>query len=292
MKNRTFILRYTIAIYLVLVCTLLPRASAIAPLVIKVSVSAIEECAEVAAQVSGRTLSATARKEVGAEIERAALRLGPEALDTARRGGLELVEAATKHGDDIWRLGASAPAGARALALHTEEILPLARRIGPEVLDLEAKAAGTAAGVAEQFGDKAVPYFAQKVPPSDIPVLIGYAQKADSAATRELLLREYQKQGRSLLERLDWKQIMAIGLSSGAIVGTYKTSDGVEEGLKRISKDSPEIFGDTVRFLMWPFVLPLSILGFGVAFMLLRRWGLFRTRCVSGGKTPGEPAKR
>ena len=33
------------------------------------------------------------------------------------------------------------------------------------------------------------------------------------------------------LERLNWKQIMAVGLSAAAVTAAYKTSDGLQQGL-------------------------------------------------------------
>jgi hypothetical protein len=136
----------------------------------------------------------------------------------------------------VWRIAAKAsPEGARALALRPGELLPLARRIGPEALELEARVSGLPVHVSQQFGDDAVRYFAVQVPAKDATRLVGLAQRADSQATRELLLNTYKDKGAAFLQRLDWKVVLATGLSTAMITGTYKVSDGIQDGLKKVA---------------------------------------------------------
>lgn len=278
--------------------TLHAQASA----VIRSGARLLDETLEIASKLSGRTLSPAARKAALETLERAALRHGDEVLAATRRGGLELLEAAAKHGDIIWELAGKVPSATRVLAVRADELLPLVRRLGPEVLELEAKVPSAAARVATQFGDDAVVLFARSIPERDIPRLIGYAERADSPATRQLLLSSYQQTGGKILDWLDWKKIMAVGLSSAMITAAYKTSDGIQEGLKTTALQHPETFAKTtteiVRRVTIPFVWPATALGLGWVLIRLRRWGLFRrpspaaTPPPQNHNAPPQPSER
>ena len=244
-----------------------------------------EAAVEAATRVSGRAIEPAARRIVIESLEHVALSVGDDALRAARNGGLELCEAAAVHGDEIWRIAAKAsPEGARALALRPGELLPLARRIGPEVLELEAKVSGLPVHVSQQFGDDAVRYFAVQVPAKDATRLVGLAQRADSQATRELLLNTYKDKGAAFLQRFDWKVVLATGLSTAMITGTYKVSDGIQDGLKKVADSSPSTFADMmtspVRWLALPTLLLL--LG-GVVFPFLHKRGFFGRVVPPGG---------
>ena len=70
--------------------------------VAKVASGALEKAIETAAKVSGRTLPAEARILAMRQLDDAALKHGQHVLDAARTGGLELIEVAVKHGDEVW----------------------------------------------------------------------------------------------------------------------------------------------------------------------------------------------
>lgn len=249
------------------------------------------ETLEAAARLSGRAIQPVARKAALATLERAALQHGDDALLAARTGGLELIEAASTHGDDVWRLAAKATPGAtRALALRPAELLPLARRVGPEVLELEARVPGISLQASTHFGDDAVRYFATRVPPQDATRLVGLAAHADSPATRQLLLQTYKQRGTALLDRLDWKTVLATGLSAAMITGAYKVSDGVQEGLTTVARAQPAVFAGVLRdSLLW-LTLPLVMLLAGLAFLLLRKLGLFQRKPALAQQTaPPQP---
>lgn len=239
--------------------------------VARIAVEGVEEAIEVAARVSGRSLTPAARTVLATELRQATLRYGDDALVAASRGGLELAEAAGRYGSDVWKFSVRVPAGARALALHADELLPLARRIGPEVLELEARHPAIACRAAGAFGDDAVRYLAREAPAAELPRLVGYAERADSPATRKLLLDAYKEKGSVFLERLDWKVIMAGGLSTAAVVAAYKVSDGVQDGLETVAKGSPGHFARTVGVLSQPVRTVLTLFGLALAAMLLWR---------------------
>jgi hypothetical protein len=118
---------------------------------------AVREALAVAARKSGREIAeASAREAAERVLERSVVRFGGKALVAAGDGGLELIEATAKYGDDVMRFAVDAsPAARRVLALSAEEILPLARRLGPEAIELEARAPGVTGKVFATFGEDA-----------------------------------------------------------------------------------------------------------------------------------------
>ena len=62
-----------------------------------------------------------------------------------------------------------------------------------------------------------------------------------------------------------WKVVAAGGAAAGAVVASYKVSNGVEEGMKTVAKEHPEEFSRSLSVLTWPL-----------------RWGLLILMCVSG----------
>ena len=236
--------------------------SQVAP-VAKLASAAIDEALEAAAHVSGRTLPSEARLLALKQLDDAALKHGHQVLDAARTGGLELIEVAGKHGDDIWSFSSKVPEAARLLATRPDELLPLARRIGTEVLEIEAKNPGLAKSVAKHFGDDAVRHLAKNAPPEDIAKLAGLAAKADSPATKALLFEKYMEGGAAFLAKLPAKQILATGLVAAMVIGTYQVSDGLQEGLKTTAENSPEVFAKTADKLIFWIALPFLAYALG-----------------------------
>ena len=151
---------------------------------------AIQETLELAAKRSGRVLSKTAKIKLGHEMLKVTEKYGDDVLTLVNKGGLEVLEQGARHGDDFWRLCKEVPEASRSLALHSDELLPLAKRIGPDVLKLEVNAPGLAAKTAQEFGDDGVRFLANQSP-SDVPRLLGYASKADTQATKKILYETY-----------------------------------------------------------------------------------------------------
>ena len=247
----------------------------IAPAV-KVGAKYLDNALEIASKVSWKTLTPAGRKLALTQLRNTVVKHGDEAILAARKGGFELLAVAEKHGDDVWKFASRVPSGARALAMRPRELLPLTRRIGTEVLELEAKSPGITRHVVKNFGDDGVRYFAKHVPTRDAARLVGYVEKADSPATRRMLLDHYKKGGTLFLEKLKWKQIMAGGLSAGAITAAYQISDGIQEGLMTVAKSSPETFhitaSHTIDRLTQPIVVPATFLGIGLASIWLFRY--------------------
>ena len=49
-----------------------------------------------------------------------------------------------------------------------------------------------------------------------------------------------------------WKSVAAGGAAAGTIIAAYKVSDGVEDGIRTVAKEKPEVFADTLSVLTWP----------------------------------------
>jgi len=51
---------------------------------------------------------------------------------------------------------------------------------------------------------------------------------------------------------IPWKTILAGGAAAGTVIAAYKISDGIEDGIKTVAKEKPEVFADTLSVLTWP----------------------------------------
>ena len=67
-----------------------------------------------------------------------------------------------------------------------------------------------------------------------------------------------------------WKTVAAGGAAAGTIIAAYKVSDGVEDGIKIVAKEKPEVFADTLSVLTWPIRWAALVL-----FLLVYYW-IFR----------------
>ena len=49
-----------------------------------------------------------------------------------------------------------------------------------------------------------------------------------------------------------WTTVAAGGAAAGTVIAAYKVSDGIEDGIKTVAKEKPEVFADTLSVLTWP----------------------------------------
>ncbi|MBR6470870.1 MAG: hypothetical protein IKS83_03665, partial [Victivallales bacterium] len=166
----------------------------------------VSETIEQAAKKSGKALTPAVRKASEKALMQACKQYGDDVLKAVARGGLEALEQGGRHGKIFWQLCAHSPQAARSLALHADDLLPLARRIGPQFMKLETHVPGLGKKAVECFGDDAVRILV-KLSPDDAARLIAYAGKADSPKTAKLLLQSCQKTGGTILKHLDGKRI-------------------------------------------------------------------------------------
>lgn len=240
----------------------------------------IQETIEIAAKVSGRVLSRSSGKAAEKILKKVVQQYGDDALKVVKNGGLEAIKQGRKYGDDFWKLAKHAtPQTVRSLALHADELMPVAKRIGPQFIRLENKVPGLASKVASEFGDDAVRYLAKNASPNDVSKLLGFAGRADSPATKNLLFEKYRRGGSSFLKKLDAKKILAIGLTASMITAAYKVSDGIETGIEQVAKNNPETFQNVLGNIVLPFqiLVGVSVVLFAwPLFKLLRRLCCFR----------------
>ena len=236
----------------------------------------VRETVEQACIVSGREVAERgARESLEHAVAGAVRRQGPSAALAVKHGGLELLEATAKHGDDVLTLAKGAgPLGQRALALEAERLVPLARQFGPAVLDLEARAPGLGGRVFSAFDSQLAPAVAREAATEDLPRLLLAAERADSPATRTMLWQGYQRGGGAFLARIDWKVVMAAGVSVAVIDAAHRATAPHAAAGEAIRKN-PDIARQAVHGIFngwgafcWALIPP------GVVFCLLWRFGL------------------
>lgn len=188
--------------------------------------SLIREALEQATRRSGRALTEQAARESAEQaIESAVKRFGPKAAEAIADGGLELIEAGARYGDDVLRFAVEAsPAARRALAVDAGNLMPLVKELGPEALEFEATSPGLARKAFATFGDDTARKIATTVPDADLPRLVTYAERADSPQTRTLLVEAYRREGKSIFERIPPKLVLAGGLTTAMLYGTHRVT--------------------------------------------------------------------
>lgn len=256
---------------LVTLSTVFMSAQACAGIAGTITKNAIESTVDQAAKQSGRALKdSVARKAAIGGVKQLSEKHGPEVFKIVEDSGLELLEAVPKYGDELLKIAAKAsPQGRRALAMNVPELLPLAQRVGVEAIELKAKVPGQAAHVFQLFGDDAGKAVAKNVATEDLPRIIKYGEMADSDATRNLLLETYQKEGRSLFERIPPNLVLAGGLSASMLYGTHEMT-APERAKADVLRNNPDIVRDVMNrsTAIWAGVSLILIL------VLLWRFGL------------------
>jgi hypothetical protein len=203
--------------------SILIAASGVAPAAPGVS-QAAREFVELLFRKGGREAAERLSREAAENtVEATVAKYGPRASQAIMDGGLKLVEAGMRYGDDVMRVAVDAtPAARRVLALEPERMLPLVRELGGEAIEIEAKSPGLARRVFANFDDDGARRIARQVPSEDLPRLLTYAEKADTPATRVILLEAYEREGASLFKRIPASLVLASGLSAGVLYGTHR----------------------------------------------------------------------
>ena len=133
---------------------------------------------------------------------------------------------------------------------------------------LETKAAGSSAKVMATFGPTAAGEIAEHAAAADIPRLLIYAEKADTPATRELLLQMYKKEGGSIFRRIPPGDVLAYGLTAAALYGVHRGTAPMAATGKAIT-NHPEMAKDVAEASVRYFWM----LGAAVVVLLLWRHG-------------------
>jgi len=234
----------------------------------------VQETVSLAAQRSGRELvEGSARESTERAVAAAVERFGPSATAVIADGGLELLEASARYGDDVMRVAMEvSPSARRLLGLDPGTLLPLVRELGSEAIELEAKAPGLARRIFSTFGAADVRQLVRTTPADDLPRLLAFAERSDTPQTRKLLLNAYSREGASLFRRIPPSLVLAGGLSGAMLYGTHRLTQPVAEVAAQINRD-PEIARTAMRWIFIVFGLATTLL----AVVLLRAIGLFRS---------------
>ena len=251
---------------------------------------AVREIVELVFRKGTREVAERVSREAAEQsVEAAATKYGPRAVQAVADGGLELIEAGTKYGDDVMRVAVEAsPAARRVLALEPERMLPLVRELGEEAIEIEAKSPGLARRVFTNFGDDGARQIARNVPADDLPRLLTYAEKADAPATRVLLLQAYEKEGASLFQRIPAALVLASGLSATMLYGTHRLTSPIQAMGDAIGK-SPELARDATLRFVW--ILGAALLLATVFVLSSFRLTPWHARTGNGNTRSEEPGK-
>lgn len=231
----------------VLGLSLCPRAAA-------VPFAAVRETVEA---VGKSTLVTGGREAAEASARRGAAQTGARLAAPTVRGGTEAAEAATR--------GTRIAGGAGARSGIPKG---LSRTLGPHALALEQRAPGLGARAADLFGEEGARVIAGTPKLDDLPTLIAYAEKADTPATRQLLLERWRETNGEILKRLDWKVVAASGVSIALITAAYQVGDGAQHGMKKASENAGEAVEEIVKKGAIP---SLIILTLALAYRIVRR---------------------
>lgn len=237
----------------------------------KITREIIQETVERAARRSGReVLDETAKRTARETLEGLVKTYGDDVLKVVDDTGIELLEAVPRYGNEVVELAITAsPQARRAFVQNIPELLPIARRVGPEALELEGKSPGLAVRVFKVFGDDAGWAVARNVPAEDVPRLLKYAEKADSPTTKRLLLETYEKEEKALFERIPPGLVLASGLSASMLHGTHELTKPVRAIGEAIDGNA-DVANTAVRhFVAWGGVALIVI-----AILLFWRFGL------------------
>ena len=230
-----------------------------------------DEAIEHAARLSGKMLTPMMKKTTEQALASACMQYGDDVvLKVVANGGLEAIEQGVKHGEAFWRLGAQAPEAARMLVLYTDELLPIAKRIGPEFLRLESHVPGLGMKAVSSFGDDAVKFLA-KLPAGDATRIIAYGAKADSPMTAQLLLKACKNTGNAILNHLDRSKIIAYGLTGSMVTAAWRltgTVDKISQELVDGVKTDPVTTKQIIEHISNRATLPFIIISVGSVIIL------------------------
>lgn len=205
----------------------LAHAGPASRVVSRIAIAAGDEALERGAREAAESAAAGAVKRLGIE--------GAE--QAARRGGVALLQAGAKHGDEFWDLARRVPEASRYLASQPDQALALARRYGDDAVRLESRLPGVGRDAAQMFGKDRLGTLAQ-ASPVEAGALVSFAKRADTAATRDALFDTWRRRGGAVLTELDKHKVLI--LTAGLTMGMIKVADGLEDGVRSIPEKVPQ----------------------------------------------------
>lgn len=223
------------------------------------------EVAEQVAKLAGKKPSKAALEA----LEHGYRLHGEAALRAARRGGCELLEAAGRHGDEVYRMAREVPEAAPELAVHADTLVPLARQYGRPVLEIASHAPGLADDAARLFPSQSDLSRLAKLPKDQAEAVIKLSHHAKEADVPSKLLKAVERTGGKVLRRIDPKMVLAAGLSLAMIEAASAGGEAV--------RNSPSEFFKTGKEVMMPPTIgvaaALLIIGLAIAWRICRPSG-------------------
>jgi len=225
-----------------------PSTGAVAGVSGTITREVIETVIERSARRAPQVVSRSSREVAAETLTHAVKRYGDDAIRLAD-DGIEFLEIAAKHGDDVIEMGMKATPAARRALTENVALLPLARRVGVEALELEAKCPGLSKQIFATFGDDTGRHIAKNVPADDIPRLFGYAKHADSPATKKALVEQYASEGASLFQRIPPDLVFKSGLTVAVLYGTHRVSRPFDEAGDQMA-ENPRLVKHFINVMM------------------------------------------
>ena len=192
---------------------------------------------------------------------------GPEAITRlTTTGGTNFLRGLEKYKGEFIDLSMKlSDDGVRVLSRKCDHLMPLAKKFGPEIVELEAKAPGVHSLVIKHYGPESLELFARKIPSSDITHLLQLAERAKDKTAKDMIVKTYVREGRSFFEKIPPKLVIAVGVGGGLVFiakgvgdGAKAVGEGVKDGIEIIShpvgKSLEQSFSYLAAFLGFIFV--------------------------------------
>jgi len=179
---------------------------------------------------STRALTLAGEVVVPIAARKAALEVTERSANLAVRTSISAVEAAATRG---------VADAAVSSAVRASATLPA--RIAETCVTIELKAPGMGERALNVFGGRAAELGARNIPASDIPRLVGLAERVTDASARSRIIEAYLKAAPVEAARKSWwKEILAVGAAGGIGFGTHSaiasTGEGIADGIRQVSQ--------------------------------------------------------
>ena len=206
---------------------------------------------KVAIQLAEHTLSPIGKEaadQVAKELVESAVSMsGKEAVEqTSKTLQTQLAATISKYGDAVVSLARRIPEATQALATRAPQLLPMAERLGDDIVRIEARAPGYAEMAAKAFGKDELPRLL-KLPKPEMEGVLRLSSHIIEPRAAKLLLEGSEKGGINFLEKISGTQILATGLSAAAILA-------VMEGMGKIppGQETAKTMAGEVRVILLP----------------------------------------
>ena len=193
---------------------------------LNLNASAVGEVVERLARQSGHFVDDAGRVAAREAMEVAVRKHGAEVVEMAERGGFGLAEAASRHGDEVWKLARLCPESPAALGARAESIMAITRRWGEKAALVEIKVPGCGELLAGRLSKSALHELAEKGTAHEISRMSALALH-QSPAEVHAALSIWKRGGAHALEFLTPSRIAASGFAVAVILAAYHAPDAI-----------------------------------------------------------------